>query len=129
MDCCLCRAAEVSVFPMKMQTLVLGSMAPLVHHFRPLITNSSPSLTMEDSMLVASEEATAGSVMAKHDLRPTNQSTVSGGILTNERSPLYLISPSRSGLSQLAFCSSVPYLTRTSMFPVSGALQLNGSEA
>ena len=68
MDCCLCRAAEVSVFPMKMQTLVLGSMAPLVHHFRPLITNSSPSLTMEDSMLVASEEATAGSVMAKHDL-------------------------------------------------------------
>ena len=129
MDCCLCRAAEVSVFPMKMQTLVLGSMAPLVHHFRPLITNSSPSLTMEDSMLVASEEATSGSVMAKHDLRPTNQSTVSRGILTNERSPLYLISPSRSGLSQLAFCSSVPYLTRTSMFPVSGALQLNGSEA
>ena len=107
MDCCLCRAAEVSVFPMKMQTLVLGSMAPLVHHFRPLITNSSPSLTMEDSMLVASEEATAGSVMAKHDL----------------------ISPSSSGSSHLAFCSSVPYLTRTSMFPVSGAEQLKGSEA
>ena len=107
MDCCLCRAAEVSVFPMKMQTLVLGSMAPLVHHFRPLITNSSPSLTMEDSMLVASEEATAGSVMAKHDL----------------------ISPSSSGFSHLSCCSSVPYLTRTSMLPVSGALQLKGSEA
>ena len=107
MDCCLCRAAEVSVFPMKMQTLVLGSMAPLVHHFLPLITYSSPTLAMEDSMFVASEEATLGSVMAKQDL----------------------ISPSRSGFSHFSFWSSVPYFTRTSMLPVSGALQLKTSEA
>lgn len=43
---------------------------------------------MEDWMLVASEEATAGSVMAKQ----------------------LLISPLSSGSSHSRFCSSVPYL-------------------
>ena len=67
-DCCLCLAALVSVLPMKTQMVVRGSMAPLVHHLRPLMTSSSPSRLIEDSMFVASEEATAGSVIAKHDL-------------------------------------------------------------
>ena len=38
MDCCLCLAAPTSVFPMKMDTLVLWSMAPVDHHLRPLMT-------------------------------------------------------------------------------------------
>ena len=42
-------------------------------------------------MLVASEEATRGSVMAKQDL----------------------ISPSSNGVNHFAFCSSVPYLMNT----------------
>ena len=58
-------------------------------------------------MLVASDEATAGSVMAKHDR----------------------ISPSSSGCSHRSCCSAVPNIVRTSMFPVSGAEQLQASEA
>ena len=95
MDCCWCLAALVSVLPMNTQILHLGSMAPLVHHFLPLITYWSPSLTIEAWMLVASEEATAGSVMAKHDR----------------------ISPSSSGVSHCSWCSFVPYFIRTSMLP------------
>ena len=53
-------------------------------------------------MLVASEEATPGSVMRKA-LR---------------------IRPSSSGSSHSSFCACVPYLSSTSMLPVSGALQL-----
>ena len=41
---------------------------PEVHHFSPLITYSSPSSSILLSILVASEEATFGSVMAKADL-------------------------------------------------------------
>ena len=125
MDCWRCRAAPGSVLPMKTQILVRGSQAPLVHHLRP-VTSQSPvaaSRTMLDSMLVASELATAGSVMAKQDL----------------------ISPASRGASQAACCSGVPYFISTcggdvslaghpdtaptSMLPVSGAEQLNTSGA
>ncbi len=58
-------------------------------------------------MLVASLEATAGSVMAKHER----------------------ISPASSGCSQRSFCSAVPNMVRISMLPVSGAEQLVASEA
>src|SRR5207245_11152076 len=58
-------------------------------------------------MFVASEEATAGSVIAKHDR----------------------ISPASSGLSHLSFCSGVPYRVSTSILPVSGAEQLKASGA
>ncbi len=58
-------------------------------------------------MLVASEEATSGSVIANADR----------------------ISPSSSGCSHLAFCSAVPNMCRTSMLPVSGAAQLIASGA
>jgi hypothetical protein len=71
---------------MKMMTLHRGSPAPLVHHLRPRMTYSSPSRVMVERMLVASEEATSGSVMAKHER----------------------IFPSSSGRSQRSFCSSVP---------------------
>ena len=58
-------------------------------------------------MLVASLDATAGSVIANPER----------------------IVPSRSGFSQRSFCSGEPYFTRTSAFPVSGALQLKTSGA
>ncbi len=92
---------------MKIAILQRGSAAPVVHHFRPLMTYSSPSLAMEEEMLVASLDATSGSVIAKHDL----------------------ISPSSSGWSQRSFCSGVPNMCSTSMLPVSGAAQLIASGA
>ena len=52
-------------------------------------------------MLVASEEATSGSVIANDDR----------------------ISPSSNGCSQVRRCSSVPNMLSTSMLPVSGAEQ------
>jgi hypothetical protein len=58
-------------------------------------------------MLVASLDATAGSVIAKPER----------------------ISPASSGSSHRFFCSSDPYFTRTSALPVSGALQLKTSGA
>lgn len=39
------------------------------------------------------------------------------------------ILPSKSGFSHCSFCSSVPYRTSVSMFPVSGAVQLNTCDA
>src|SRR4029453_6128835 len=92
---------------MKMISRQRGSPAPDDHHLRPLMTYSSPSRTMLDSMFVASEEATAGSVIVKHER----------------------ISPASSGFSHLSFCSGVPYRERTSMLPVSGAEQLKTSGA
>ena len=71
---------------MKIITLQRGSPAPEVHHLRPLITYASPSRVMLARMLVASDEATSGSVMANADR----------------------ISPARRGASQRAFCASVP---------------------
>src|SRR5579863_1789779 len=85
-DCCLCRAALGSVLPMKMEILQRVSPAPDDHHLRPLITYSSPLRAMLARMLVASEEATSGSVMQKQER----------------------ISPASNGLSQRSFCSSVP---------------------
>ena len=58
-------------------------------------------------MLVASEEATSGSVIRKAER----------------------ISPSISGRSHWAFWRAEPYWRSTSMLPVSGAEQLNTSEA
>src|SRR6516162_4441420 len=86
MDCCLCIGAEESVFPIKIAILQRGSPAPEDHHFRPLITYPPLSRTIFASMLVASDEATAGSVIAKHER----------------------ISPASNGLSQRSFCSGVP---------------------
>ena len=62
---------------------------------------------MVAAMLVASLDAVSGSVMQKAER----------------------ISPARSGLSQRSFCSTVPQCHSTSMFPVSGALQLKISGA
>ena len=59
---------------------------PDVHHLCPLITYSSPSRVMLDSILVASEDATFGSVMAKAER----------------------ILPSSRGSSQRFLCSSLP---------------------
>ena len=58
-------------------------------------------------ILVASEDATFGSVMAKADL----------------------IVPSNKGFNHFSFCASEPYLSKTSIFPASGAEELNTSAA
>ena len=92
---------------MKIRTSHLGSPAPEVHHFSPLITYSSPSKTAEEHIFVASDEATAGSVIAKAER----------------------ISPLSKGFSHLSCCSSFAYFANTSIFPVSGAEQLNISPA
>ena len=82
-----------------------GSLAPEVHHFLPLITYSSPSLTIDDSILVASDEATAGSVIANAER----------------------IVPSSNGFIHSSLTSSEAYLSKVSILPVSGAEQLNAS--
>jgi hypothetical protein len=88
---------------MNTKILQSGWPTPVDHHLRPLTTTSSPSTTAVAAMLVASEEATPGSVIVKA-LR---------------------ILASSSGSSHCLRCSSVPYVRSTSMLPVSGALQLN----
>src|SRR5580704_1944496 len=85
MDCCLWRGALGSVLPMKIEILQRGSPAPDDHHLRPLITYSLPSLVMLAPMLVASDDATSGSVIEKQDR----------------------ISPASSGVSHFSFCSGV----------------------
>ena len=64
-------------------------------HFLPLSTYASPSRTMDASTFVASLDATAGSVMAKHER----------------------ISPRSNGASQRRCCAGLPYRRRTSMLP------------
>ena len=90
-----------------MAILHLGSITPDDHHFLPLITYSSPSLFIVVEILVASEDATSGSVIRYADL----------------------ISPARRGFNHFSFCSSLPYLSITSILPVSGAEQLKTSPA
>jgi hypothetical protein len=71
---------------MKMMISQRGLVALVVYHLRPLMTYSSPSRMIELSMLVASLDATAGSVIANDDR----------------------ISPASSGTSQRSCCSGVP---------------------
>src|SRR5215212_1831835 len=85
-DCCLCFSAFGSDLPMKIAILQRGSPAPEVHHLRPLRMYSSPERSIRDWMFVASEDATSGSVMAKHDL----------------------IVPASNGSSHCLRCSSLP---------------------
>ena len=74
---------------------------------RPLSTTSSPSTAAVAAIFVASEDATAGSVIKKVER----------------------IRPSSNGSSQVSFCSWEPYFKSTSILPVSGALQLKISGA
>src|SRR5215218_4684501 len=62
-----CGSASGSVTPMTIAIRQRGLIAPEDHHLRPWTTYSSPSLMMEVAMLVASDEATAGSVMENTD--------------------------------------------------------------
>src|SRR5207248_1887143 len=96
-----------SVLPIAMNILQRSRAAPEIHHLRPLRTYSSPSRLMENWMLVASELATSGSVIANAER----------------------IWPLSRGSSHVFFCSSVPNCARISILPVSGAAQLNTSEA
>ena len=105
MLCWRCLSASGSDLPITMKIAQSGFIAPDDHHLRPLITYSSPSAVIRVAMLVASEEATSGSVMQNAER----------------------ICASSSGLSQRSFCSSVPNSASTSMLPVSGAAQLNAA--
>ena len=82
-------------------------MIPDDHHLTPLSSYSSPTRRTSSAMFVASDDATAGSVIRKAER----------------------ISPSRSGRSHRSRCAAEPYRASTSMFPVSGAEQLNTSDA
>ncbi len=92
---------------MNTKTLQSGWPTPVDHHLRPLITISSPSTTAVASMLVASDDATSGSVIANAER----------------------MRPSSSGTSHSSCWARDPYLSSTSMLPVSGALQLSTSGA
>jgi len=76
----------VSVLPITMKILQRGLPAPDENHLRPLITYSSPSRVMVHWILVASDDATAGSVMRKPER----------------------IWPASKGSSHSSFCASVP---------------------
>jgi hypothetical protein len=101
------RSASGSVTPMTISSSQRGDIAPDVHHLRPLMTYSSPSRSIRVAMLVASEDATSGSV-----------------IENAERTV-----PSSIGSSQRSCCSGVPNSESSSMLPVSGAEQLIASGA
>ncbi len=73
---------------MKITTLQFGWPMPEDHHFLPLSTTSLPSTIAVARMLVASDEATSGSVMQNAER----------------------ISPASSGFSHCSFCSALPYL-------------------
>ena len=90
---------------MTMETLHSSRIAPVDHHLRPLTTYSSPSSVIVADIVVASDDATSGSVMEKQER----------------------MRPSRSGSSQVCFCSGVPNMCSSSMLPVSGALQFIAS--
>src|SRR5207237_5869571 len=77
-DCCLYLSGFFgSVLPMKMSTLQRGSPMPDVHHLWPLITYESPSRTIDDSMFVASDDATFGSVIANAErILPSSSGTM-----------------------------------------------------
>ena len=102
-----CGASSGLVKPMKIISSQSGLSTPEVHHFRPLMTSESPSRVMVVAMLLASELATAGSVIAKQDR----------------------IVPSSSGTSHSRCCAPVPNSTSSSILPVSGAEQLTASDA
>ncbi len=107
MLCCRCRSAPGSVLPITTSSSQCGLSAPLDHHLRPVTTYSSPSRSIRVEMFPASEDATSGSVMQKAER------TV----------------PSSSGSSHSLRCASVPNISSTSMFPVSGAEQFSASGA
>ncbi len=102
------RGVHGSVLPITMEIAQWGCMAPEMNHLWPLRTYSSPSRSMVSWMLVASgrRHRRLGHREARPDLA-----------LQQRVEPL----PS--------FCSAVPNMVRTSMFPVSGAEQLQASEA
>ena len=86
-DCCLWRSAlSGSVLPMSTKISQRSCMAPVMYHLRPLMTYSSPSRRMLQRMLVASLEATSGSVIANEER----------------------ISPASSGFSQRSCWALVP---------------------
>mmetsp|Transcript_76938 Transcript_76938/g.212617 ORF Transcript_76938/g.212617 Transcript_76938/m.212617 type:complete len:291 (+) Transcript_76938:512-1384(+) len=101
MDCCWWIGPVKLVLPRSTKTLHSGRIAPEIHHLWPLTTYSSPSGSILVEMLVASLDATPGSVIAKAER----------------------ISPFSNGSNHCLFCCSLPNLSRTSMLPVSGAEQ------
>ncbi len=92
---------------MTIRICAFGFIAPVIHHLRPLITYSSPSRSIRVAMLVASDEATSGSVIANPER----------------------ILPFSRGSSHRCFCSGEPNIASSSMFPVSGGAQFRAAGA
>ena len=67
---------------MTMKTLQRSARAPEVNHFLPLSTYSSPSRSMRRPMLVASDEATSGSVIENAERISPSSSGASQSRLT-----------------------------------------------
>ena len=112
-----------------LRILWLLSKIPLVHHLWPLMTYSLPSRRMELWIFVASDDATyeTDATIINHSLLTQNRGKIwfkffltPGSVIPKHER----ISPFRSGFNHFSLCSCVPYRTNTSMFPVSGALQL-----
>ena len=100
--------------------------APVHHHLRPFTTYSSPSRRMSIAMFVASDDATSGSVIAKHERIDPSSSGLSQRACGGEKRGLSFIpDASRGGSSARAraFCSAEPKRAIVSMLPVSGLVQ------
>ena len=104
-----CRSPSGADRPMTIATLHSGAIAPLDHHLRPVTTISSvaSSSSILQAMLLASEDATSGSVMEYAER----------------------MVPSSSGVSHRSRTAGRAKWASTSMFPVSGAAQFIASGA
>jgi len=101
------RAASGRDTPITITKAQSGWAPPVMYHLRPLTTQSSPSRRRLVAMLVASDEATSGSVMPKAER----------------------VRPSSSGSSQRFFCAAVAACCSMIMLGTSGAWALNTSGA
>ena len=81
-DCCRWRGASGFVLPITMSSLQRGRIAPDENHFVPLSTYSSPSRSMRSPMLVASDDATWGSVIENAERISPSSSGASQSRLT-----------------------------------------------
>jgi hypothetical protein len=71
-ECRPVRGASGRDTPTTITKAQAGCAAPVMYHLRPLITHSAPSRRRVAAMLVASDEATSGSVMPGQRTRPSS---------------------------------------------------------
>ena len=106
-ECRPVRGASGRDTPITITKAQSGCAPPVMYHLRPFTTQSGPSRRRLVAILVASEEATSGSVMPKADR----------------------VRPSSRGSSQRFFCAEVAACCSMIMLGTSGAWQLKTSGA